>query len=203
MLLEPGDIAACFGRDLTSRVIRLGTLSPFAPPRLRIGPSHVAMICEFQGERIWAESTSLCRTPCLIQGKRVEGAQAHFPVDRIAEYTENGGFVDIYRLTPVNALSQEERRLLSLILLQHFVGAGLHYDIRGAVLSGTRAFQASRLFPGANLEELFCSEMVAAVVMRLNRMNHANPARYNPARLLRELVRTGKYEYVETVGPTC
>lgn len=111
-----------------------------------------------------------------------------------------GGFVDIYRLTPINRFSVEEQRLLTRILIDHFVRPGLNYDWRGAAYSGTRLLQASRLFPVADLEELFCSELVAAVLMRLNRLNHANPARYHPARLLRELVRTGKYQRVQTCG---
>ena len=193
---HPGDIAACSGRDWTSRVISLGTASLFSPSRLRIGPSHVAMLCEHQGGVIWVESTTLCRSPCLIRGNRVSGAQAHRPADRIRDYIDAGGSVDLYRLSLLNLLSNAESQLLTNLLVEYFVRNEHRYDLPGALLSGTRAFQLSRLFPGASLGELFCSELVAAVVMRLNRMNHANPTRYNPARLLRELVRLGKYEWI-------
>jgi hypothetical protein len=128
----------------------------------------------------------------------VAGAQAHRPADRIREYLEGGGRVDIYRLSHFHRLSSEESRLLTRLLLNEFLDPGLGYDLGGALLSGTRIFQLTRLFPGANLEQLFCSELVAAVIMRLNRLNHANPTRFNPARLMRELVRTGKYQRVAT-----
>lgn len=198
--LQPGDLAACHALDRTSRGIRLATFSPFGPRRLRLGPSHVAIVCEYQGEHLWVESTTLASRPCLIQGKRVDGAQAHRTADRIEDYVAGGGFVDIYRLTPINSLSNSERHLLSRILIEHFVRSALPYDLQGAALSGTRLFQRSRLFPSANLDRLFCSELVAAVLMRLNRLNHANPARYHPARLLRELIRTGKYQFVQRLG---
>jgi hypothetical protein len=196
MTFEPGDIAACYSPDWIGRAISLGTVSPLAPRGLRWGPSHVAMLCEYHGERLWVESTALCATPCLIRRQRVRGAQAHRPQRRIDEYLRAGGRIEIYRLTPLNRFTPDESRLLTTILLEYFVRPGLSYDFPGAILSGTRVLQLSRLFPGANLEQLFCSELIAAVMMRLHRMNHANPTRYNPARLLRQLVRTGKYRRV-------
>lgn len=195
MDFEPGDIAACYGTDWTARMIRLGTASCVPPQKLMLGPSHVAIVCEYQSTPTWIESTTLCRSPCLIHGRSVAGAQAHRPQDRIRDYVACGGHVDVYRLTAVNRLSAAEAQLLSNILVEHFVRAGVTYDYSGAVLSGTRVFQWSRFFPGADLNELFCSELVAAVAMRLNRMNHSNPTRFNPARLLRQLVRTGKYQF--------
>lgn len=194
----PGDIAACYGTDWTGRLIRWGTATLFPPASLRIGPSHVAILCRWRGRMIWTESTTLCRSACLIRGKPVSGAQAHSPGERIEDYVRDGGRVDLYRLTHFNRLAFEESRLLTRLILDDFIDPGVDYDLGGALLSGTRVFQCSRFFPGANLEQLFCSEFVAAAIMRLNRMNHANPSRYHPARLLRELVRTGKYERVAT-----
>lgn len=199
MRLKPGDIVACYGADWTSRLISFGTSSLFGPRKLRFGPSHVAIICEHAGDTAWIESTTLCKTPCLIRGKAVSGAQAHRPRDRIHDYLSNGGEIDLYRLTPINSLSQAESELLAAILINHFVIPGTNYDVAGAILSGTKAFQLTRLFPGANLDELFCSELVAAVAMRLNRLNHSNPTRFNPARLLRQLVTSGKYQFISTL----
>lgn len=195
----PGDIAACYGSDWTSRFISWGTAACFGPTRLRIGPSHVAILCEYAGDLAWVESTTLCDSPCLIRGTPVAGAQAHRPRDRIRDYLQPNGRVDLYRLTSINRMSPTESELLTALLIEHFVRPGKQYDMAGALLSGTRAFQLSRFFPGANLDELFCSELVAAVAMRLNRMNHSNPTRFNPARLLRELVRSGKYLYLRTL----
>ncbi len=70
------------------------------------------------------------------------------------------------------------------------------FDLGGAILSGTRAIRWLGLLPGADLHSLFCSELVAAILMRLNRLNHANPTGFSPARLLRLLVTLGTYHRV-------
>lgn len=198
MTFEPGDIAACYAPDWTGRLISLGTASLLAPRGLRIGPSHVALFCERQGEILWMESTTLCPRPCLVRGQPVSGTQAHPVADRIDDYVRIGGRVDLYRLTPLNVLTPLESRLLTSLLFDQILAPGVRYDLPGALLSGTRLFQLSRLFPGADLERLFCSELVAALLMRLGRMNRSNPTRFNPARLLRHLVRTGSYRRVGT-----
>ncbi|MGE3317201.1 MAG: hypothetical protein AB7O26_18950 [Planctomycetaceae bacterium] len=202
MKFQAGDIAACYGACAASRLIELGTASPLAPRRLRFGPSHVAMLCEHRDSLIWVESTALCRRACRIQKRIVRGTQAHDPLDRIHDYTSGAGHVDIYRLSPIHALTRDESRLLEKVLIRHFVRIGIDYDLGGALLSGTRLFRWSRLFPGADLQSLFCSELVAATLMRLGRMNHENPTRYNPARLLRELVTRGTYQWEAAFGST-
>lgn len=68
------------------------------------------------------------------------------------------------------------------------------YDLSGAAISGPRVLQLARLIP-ADLAHVFCSELVAALLQRVGRMNHTNPARYSPGRLMRELVRTGRYQF--------
>ncbi len=190
---QPLDLAACYGSDLTARAISYGTASLLAPARLRIGPSHVALMCEHHGRMVWVESTTLCRHPCVIRGESVIGCQAHLPESRLYDYCSSGGRVDIYRLAPIERLSSAESRLLTKILVRHFIGRQVTYDMGGALLSGTRLFKRTRLLPSADLNELFCSELVAAVLMRLGRMNRANPTRFNPACLLRQLVRQGTY----------
>jgi hypothetical protein len=196
MQLVPGDIAACFGTDLTGRFISWGTASLLAPRGLRIAPSHVAICCEHEERAVWVESTTLCSHACLVRGRPVSGVQVHRPRLRIGDYVRAGGRVDIYRLSDIQRLSSAESRLLTRILIDHFVRRSVSYDVGGAMLSGTRVFQLTRCFPVASLDELFCSELVAAVLMRLGRMNHANPTRFHPGRLLRELVRQGTYRRV-------
>lgn len=196
---EPLDLAACYGSDLVSRTISLGTASLMAPDRLRIGPSHVAILCRHHKYgMLWVESTSLCDHPCLFSGHRQHGCQAHFPADRIRDYEQNGGRVDLYRLAPVFKLTAEESKLLTRMLIHNFVEQRRSYDTRGAILSGTRILQLTRFFPGADLETLFCSEMAAFACQRINRMNHANPSRYNPARLIREQVRNGIHQFIRS-----
>ncbi len=194
MLYEPGDIAACYGTDPASRLITGMTASIFAPHSLRLGPSHVAILCQWQGQLLWVESTTMCSHPCLVKSAQVHGPQAHDPQDRIDDYLQIGGRVDVYRLTPIYRLTSDESLLLSELLIKEFVAPARPYDLTGALLSGTRLLQLTRLFPNADLHSLFCSELVAAVLMRLNRLNHANPGRYHPARLLRTLVHCGTYE---------
>ena len=189
------DLAACYGTDWTSRAISYGTASLLAPKRLRIGPAHIALICEYHGSPVWIESTTLCPHPCVIMARPVSGVQAHLPEMRIADYAQAGGHVDLYRLSAIDRLSNSESELLTRILIRHFIGRRVTYDMGGALLSGTRLFKRTRLLPAADLNELFCSELVAAVLMRLNRLNRANPTRYNPADLLRQLIREGTYQF--------
>ena len=193
---QSGDIAACFGTDLVGRLIRLATWSPLGPRGLRFGPSHVALISDSEQGPVWVESTTLCRHPCLVRGEQVSGCQAHEPQVRIHDYVASGGSVEIYRLAPIHQLGREEQLLLRRILFRHFLRDPVGYDVRGAILSGTRAMHWLGLLPGADLHSLFCSELVAALLMRLGRLNHANPTGYSPARLLRELVQLGKYQRV-------
>ena len=198
-MFEPGDLIACYGRDPLSWVIEWGTGSLVAPRGLRRSPSHVAIICaapEVDPDPVWVESTTLCDRTCLIRKAAVSGVQVHHPAERIEDYLRSGGRVDVYRLTDINRFGKGESQLLSKILLDYFVRPALPYDYAGAALSGTRVFQWTRWFPAADLQSLFCSELVAAVLMRLNRLNHDNPTRFHPGRLLRELVRTGKYRRV-------
>ena len=192
---QPLDIAACYGTGLTATTIRYGTASLWAPKRLRVGPSHVAVLCRFQGNMVWMESTTLCPHPCVILGYQLDGCQAHLPEERIRDYVAAGGHVDLYRLSPIDRLSALESDLLTTILVKHFIGQRVTYDLGGALLSGTRLFKRTHLLPQADLNELFCSELVAAVLMRLGRMNRANPTQFNPASLLRQVVRQGTYQF--------
>lgn len=199
MTFEPLDIAACYGTDWTAKAIRIGTASPlFAPFGLKFGPSHVAVMAQHEGRMLWTESTTLCAHPCLIRGKIENGCQAHEPGERIADYVDAGGRVDIWRLDPIQSLSMDESELASRIIVRHFIRANIHYDMRGAMLSGTRFIKRLWFLFGARVDEVFCSELIAHLLMRLGRMNIDNPTKYNPASLLRTLVWTGMYKRVRT-----
>ena len=192
---QPFDLMACYGTDATARAITWLTASALAPRRLRLGPSHIAVICNHHDAPLWLESTTLCPHPCAVLGFPVDGMQAHLPEMRIDDYVNGGGRVDVYRLSAVDRLSQSESKLLSKILVRHFIGKRVTYDLGGALLSGTRLFKRTRLLPAADLNQLFCSELVAKVLMRLGRLNRANPTRYNPACLLRQVVREGTFQF--------
>ncbi|MGQ0636459.1 MAG: hypothetical protein ACT4QC_17745 [Planctomycetaceae bacterium] len=177
--LLAGDLLAFYGRDWTSRLIEAVTW----------GPSHVGIVSKPDtAPAVLFESTTLCDLPDQLTGRRTTGVQAHVPADRIAAYR---GRVALLRLAPVWQLSREESRLLAK-MLRHVHGA--HYDFGGAVLSGTRIFKWTALVPYGDLGSLFCSELCAAVLMRLGRLPIANPAAYNPAGLVRALRRAGVYQ---------
>ena len=199
---KPGDIFACYGRDLVSLGISAETsLTSWltGPSGLRWAPSHVAIASQFvrSTEITWYESTTLSDRKCLTAEQRVEGVQVHPIRERIRDYCRSGGWVDVYRLTGINELSGYEAELLRS-MLSKLVGdkqtgqAPRQYDTSGAVFSGTRLLKWLP-FSRANLQQMFCSELIAAVLQRLCRMNRDNPARYNPGLLLRRLVRQGTY----------
>jgi len=194
----PGDIWACYGANTLSKLISWKTCTPFAPRGLRLGPSHVAICCGTPESPYWVESTTLSHRVCQWTNRaEPKGCQLHRPDDRLEDYVRFGGHVDLYRLTPIDSLSEPETTLLNRILLEHFVACGVGYDYGGAAISGTRVLKLSRLFR-SRMESVFCSELIAAVLMRLGRMNRANPTKFNPGSLVRRLVRTGTYSYVRT-----
>jgi hypothetical protein len=207
MRFEPGDLLLFYGRDLSSRVIEWATR----------GPSHVGIVCPHRlppdlspaggsgaagtgGEErretlaprpddtlLLFESTTLCDLPCLLTGRPIQGVQAHDPARRIATYR---GAVARLRLTRAWRLNVHEIALLHEWLMGV---ASEPYDLRGALISGTRLFKWSALMPYPDLESLFCSELCAAALMRLHRMPLENPSAFNPASLVREVRRCGTY----------
>lgn len=190
----PGDLLFCYGGDMISRVISWGTTWPIDPWSCWRPPSHVGMIVSCgRFDRVLIESTSLCQTPCLAHGVRRAGIQIHTPEERIEDYTRTGGEVEVYRLSGLHRLSLDHDLLERLA--QRLLHEQAPYDTLGALVSGTRLSGWLRC-ARADLSRLFCSEMVAALLMSLGMMNQENPRRYSPGRLLRELRRTGHYRRV-------
>lgn len=180
---QPGDVLAFYGTDLVSRVIEYATF----------GPSHVGIIAYHNGSPTLFESTTLCPIPCLVTGKQTDGVQAHYPADRIANYP---GRVERLELTPVWRMSSQQADELHQILM-HLIGTP--YSMNLAILSGTRLLKWSRFLPYADDASVFCSEMVAAVLMRLGRLCVSNPEKFNPANLVRSLRWSGVYGKPEVV----
>jgi hypothetical protein len=203
---EAGDIFACWGVDFVSRLISVQTSSVVGP--VRFGPSHVAIACQSTAALspdpfVWFESTTMTSRLCLAANRAVSGVQVHPIEDRIRDYTERGGTVWQYRLMPIDLLTTNEAFHLWQMLSEMLGGdeqQAIGYDTRGAILSGTRVLKRF-LFSEQQLESVFCSELIAAVLMRLNRMNRRDPGWYNPARLIRTLVRSGTYERIATFEP--
>lgn len=201
---HPADIFACWGTDPLSRAISLHTARVTGP--VRWGPSHVAIACPRNdtghSRCYWWESTGLASRQCLASEQRVRGCQVHVIRDRLQDYTQAGGTVCVYRLSPLDALTEDQTRLL-FRMLSSFVGGDtmrhVAYDTKGAMLSGTRLLR--RVLLGKNqLNTMFCSELLAAVLQRLGLICRQNPATYTPARLIRRLLRDGTYTYTATLS---
>jgi hypothetical protein len=197
--LVAGDVMACYGIDTVSRIITLGTSSLLAPRGTRLAPSHVAIIAEFDGAPLWCESTTLADRQCILSHRLVRGVQVHHPEDRVRDYTDRGGRVLVFRLSPIDALDDEERDAVTQ-MIRAFVSVQATYDTIGALISGTRIFKRTRLIPllshwlHIDLDALFCSEMIAAILQRAGRMNRDNPTKFSPASLVRTLVNQGTYK---------
>lgn len=177
-----GDLLLFYGRDWMSRAIEIGTW----------GPSHVGMICNFRqaGPQL-VESTTLCDLPDSMDFSFRKGVQFHDPFDRIRAYA---GRIERMRLADGWWLDNEEKDVLCRWLIHV---RGLPYDLRGALISGTRVFKWTSLAPYADRSSLFCSELCAGALMRLGRLPLSNPSAYNPASLARRLQRCGTYSRPE------
>ena len=172
--IQPGDVVACWGTDWVSRVISLMTVSVLPPWGWCWPPSHVAII---SGDGEWFESTTLVGS--------ARGVQSHAPAERWVAYR---GCCVVLR--PTVTLTPEQRERMHSEL-QQMVNSGVPYDLTGAVLSGTRLV---RYVVPASERRLFCSELVARVLMTVGLMNWASPAGFSPGRLCRELVKSGAFE---------
>lgn len=206
----PGDLVAFSGRDWLSRLIKAATCPPWYWFRAHWRAiSHIGICCRApndfarHGACALIEATNLSTLPNLfdIRPRPTEAAPpisllgehrpaplgARWPEDRANHYP---GFVYRARLSPLWALDSTEAERLQTFLLDL---RGRQYDFLGALRAGLgRAADA-------NLSRLFCSEVVAAVLARLQRLRESDPAAWTPAALLRELVRTGVYARPERI----
>jgi hypothetical protein len=167
-----GDLLFFYGTSWQSRVIEAVTR----------GPSHVGIIIEHNEQPLLIESTTLCDLPCEILERPVQGVQTHDPLERIAEYAGT-----VSRVPILAALCPHSSERLTAIALQEFLGRP--YDLAGALESGTRLFKFTDFMPCPDLNQIFCSAFCAHLLMRVGRMNWANPKRFNPADLLRTVRR--------------
>ena len=187
-----GDIVACWGTDWVSRRISLVTSSLRGPRELRWGPSHVAIIGRYNGREAWYESTTKCKHPCLATGDFVQGFQVQCPYERVSDYLERRGVVRVYRPSPFAS------RALNVDLLNELLRVALtlnlQYSYKGAALSATSLLKHSRLIPGVDLDDVFCSEIVSVIAQNLGLQNKSDPRHYTPASLLRTLCQPGTYQ---------
>jgi hypothetical protein len=176
--LRPGDIVGFSGADLGSDIINLAT---WGIPR--IGVSHVA-ICGWR-ERdfglVLYESTTMCKIPCAIKGKCINGVQCHWPAERIRQYRGK-----VYHYPLVTPLSHEEAVDLSEYL-RTFIGTP--YDAIGAFRSRDAGLgPIERRLHRESLSSIFCSEYCAAGERRVKRFASGNCSKFNPNFMCRTFV---------------
>jgi hypothetical protein len=140
--------------------------------------SHLGIIGEHKGELLLFESTTLSNIPCVIQKKSIEGVQAVRLKDRIEKYD---GKVFHYPL--VDPLFASEQKRLNQFLHDQI---GKPYDLIGALRSGGKiwAWMESHLRE-ADLNFLFCSELVASSLNKVNRLETHNVSSWSPNKLIR------------------
>lgn len=177
--LQPGDVLGFSSCDAVGAGINLATMGiPFW------SISHVAIVAQSQApdRLLLFESTTQHPQACAIQGRVVNGVQAHGPAPRVASYC---GKVWVYPIS--HRLEAVAARQLS----RFCHGAlGIPYDCLGAFRSRTLGFwERAALSRREQLNSLFCSEFVAAALRQVGAFPTRNASRWNPNKLLRTLVR--------------
>ena len=163
--LRTGDIVLFSGDSFVSRLIRLGTPGPW---------SHVGMVIVLPGiERVmlW-ESTTLSKIKDLKTGKLMSGVQLVWLSEKIRDYN---GRVAIRKLeTPIQI---QPKRFGEVAKELH----GRPYeddwcDLIKAAWDGPWGDNVP------DLDSVFCSELTAATLKRLNVMEDVQPdSEYTPA----------------------
>ncbi|REJ65646.1 MAG: hypothetical protein DWQ31_17045 [Planctomycetota bacterium] len=177
--IKAGDLIGSSGHHLLGAAINLATYGiPFW------GLSHVGIIGEHNGELLLFEATTLSDLPCVIQGKPVDGTQAHRLGARLESYRGKVWHYPLYR--PLYAFEQER---LSTFLVSHI---GVDYDAIGAFRAGGVGWSwiESKLYR-QNLSSLFCSELCAAAHAHIGVFRTDHASRWSPNRLCRTERRRG------------
>lgn len=172
----PGDVLAFSGRGPVAWLIHLATLSRYA---------HVAIVAEHGGRPLLFESTTLADSPCIIQGERVSGPQAHNAHARIAS-----AGCRVWLAKPYWPLVPWESAMLTQWLLAQL---GKGYDYREAAVSASRVLK--RVKTGTD-SLWYCSEMLVAAFQSIRRIapppqlqGPVDPSDYSPRRAMHALTR--------------
>lgn len=170
---QPGDIIGCSGRHYQSDFINLMT---YGIPRLDL--SHVGILCDYKGELLIFQSTTLCSMPCHIQGKAVSGTQAQEIGDFVASEHAR-----IYHYPLSRFLYTHEKVRLRSGLLEDI---GKPYDMVGAFHAGGYLFgEVCALLTHQCRATIFCSEWCAEQHSAIGVFPTGNYSRWNPNSLVR------------------
>lgn len=187
MTYLPGDLIFFQSKsDHMSRLIWWSQLLTMQNP-FKVKPTHVGIMAYVNDTPLLFESTTLCRHPCIITGKHIDGIQAHPVEERIADYPSSPITL---RLHKECQFTKNESIKLTTLLLNRI---GQRYDPITAALSVTW-FLKRCLDP--QLNTLFCSALCARTLQCMNRMNWQNPELLSPALLYHTLINTGVYYVV-------
>lgn len=178
--LKPGDIIGFSGRCWVSTIINLFTGGiPFW------GLSHVGIMAhDHNGQLLFWESTSESDLPCEIAGRKIAGVQAHSLNKVLAAYNGRSWLYSLFRPLYAHEDASLSEFLASLV--------GRPYDKTGAIRAGGAIVAPIEgLLRQENLNQLFCSEEVAAALAHIGIFQTANASRWSPNRLMRCLRRYG------------
>ncbi len=197
--IRPGDMLGFCPpwHDPLGAAINLGSLG--IPGR---GLSHVGLVADVavDGAAVTClyESTTTFGKPCLVRGEVVEGVQCHPVADRVRGYR---GRVWRYplrrRISDYEAVCLEER-------LRKLCVNECPYDTLGALRSRSMVGAAVMRwkFYQEDIQELFCSELVANEWALMRILKTRSASRWNPNSLARYAVRHGlTFEPTEIVLP--
>lgn len=205
---QTGDIVLFSGRSAVSRIIRLGTCSPYSHVGIiarvsfeslcvarRFGSLNVGTkaIADWVKRDLLFESTTLSHEPCDVTGKCIEGTQAHGPLQRIAVYD---GRVWLMRAKPERKLNATQASRLAFSLLS---GLGRPYEEdRRLVLAGLRLTRNLWKPCAADRSKLFCVEFVTSALQYANwgeDFPQFEPGLLSPAAMVKLLTRAGVYDH--------
>lgn len=170
---QPGDIIGCSGRHYQSDAINILT---YGIPRFSL--SHVGILCDYKGDLLIFQSTTLCVMPCHIQGKHVSGTQAQ----EIGEFVgkENSR---IWHYPLSRYLYGHEKTRLRRGLIEDI---GRPYDMAGAFHSGGFLFgEVCGLLTHQSRASIFCSEWCAEAHTSIGIFPTGNYSRWNPNSFVR------------------
>ena len=177
--IKDGDLLGFSGQGALSDLINIGT---WRMPRQ--GIAHIGICCTYRKQKYIFESTTTNGDKsCVLQGKPVNGVQAHLLEDILTR----PGKVWHYPLTS-ELYPQEQKRMVLLLLSS----LGRPYDMEGAGRSAGFVFRTiGMLLRDQDLSKFFCSELCALALTTVGRARIMNVSGQNPNSLVFRLSRKG------------
>lgn len=183
MHYHDGDLIGVSSNGIVPGIINLGTFA-LPAPLPGAGISHVGMVCHYHGTPLVYETTTFDRPPCVLQGVKVRGCQAH----RLDDYLK---FVPgrIFHYPLRRALYDHEADRLQRSL---DADLGTPYDFIGAVRSGGLLYRLLQiLLRPEDTSSLFCSEWCVNKWREIGLIRTYHDGSWNPNKLARRAIWSG------------